>query len=156
MFAKIGSLSSSTNVVHEIASNLAIELEMLANRDTDEERVKATLPVLAAYKKAMAEGDDAALQSFVDQGAEEAFQPYLAPYTSFRSWSGEDGNSFGIQPDLEMLMEDARFQNGVVQIDAGDPVGALPEDIDYIVSVNDHGNVSLYDARTGQELWACV
>lgn len=155
MYMQIGSISCGTLVPLELAGNLAFSLERLLERDRDMQRKTAARPALAAYRKALALGDDDELNRFNEELAPAVFEQYCAPYTSFRTHAG-DGTEFGVYPDIELLQEDARVRNGVICVDAGDAWPRLAADIEYVMEVSDHGNVSLYSARTRKELWACV
>ena len=156
VYAKIGSLSSGTTVPHEVAWNLAYELRALARHDDDAERKARVEQALAAYEAVNAAGDDAGLTLFYEETAPALFEEYCPPYTYYRSVEGDDGLDITIVPDVESLSEAARYRDGVVGGEAGTVWGAQPEGIDFIMEVTDHGNVSLYDAHTGKEIWACV
>lgn len=87
-------------------------------------------------------------------------------YTYFGSLEG-DGACFGVWASIESLEEDSRFgDNGVVKIDAGDAFPVYSRDTkehpsqkaNYVMSVTDHGNVTLY-RRAGNrwiEVWSVV
>ncbi len=66
---------------------------------------------------------------------------------------------FGFWPDISTLDEDARCRNGVVKVNAGDPWPPLcppnGDDIEFVMEVNDHGNVTLFNRRR-REIWSCV
>ncbi len=156
LYADLGSLSSGTLVPHALAYNLAVTLESLIRRDTDEGRREETRKALDGYRQAMAEGNDEALMRFVDETAPDLFLPYCAPYTFFKANTGEDGTEFAIAVDMDSLMTDARYNMGVRQLADGEAFTKFPDGVDYIVVVNDHGNVTLFDARTFETLWACV
>ena len=73
---------------------------------------------------------------------------YAPAYAYFGAHEG-DGADFGFWPCIDALEEEARFSsNEVWKIDAGDEPS-------YIMSVSDHGNVTLYRV-TLEEEWSCV
>ena len=78
-----------------------------------------------------------------------------APYVYFGAHEG-DGADYGYWVSRESLEEDARILDGVVKVSAG---GEWPEDltgIEYVMEVNDHGNVALYEATSHAEIWSIV
>jgi len=78
----------------------------------------------------------------------EALNEYAPAYAYFGALEG-DGADFGFWPRIDALEEEVRFgSNGVWKIDAGDEPS-------YIMSVSDHGNVTLYRV-TLEEEWSCV
>jgi hypothetical protein len=92
--------------------------------------------------------DDVDLE-FLSEFLDELFgimDEIAAPYTYFGASEG-DGACYGFWPDIAGLEEDARYRDGVVKVS---------DDIDYVMSVSDHGNVTLYDAHTRAEIWSVV
>lgn len=111
--------------------------------------------------------DPEAASEFVDR-LFDALRSIAAPYTYFGASKG-DGADYGFWPSLESLEEDARYHDGVIKVNDGDEweyvddgrivvnggrCGLAP--IDYVMSVSDHGNVTLYDAHTRKEIWGVV
>lgn len=112
---------------------------------------------------------------FINEDLRQAMDEIAAPYTCFGASEG-DGADYGYWPALETLEEDARYLDGVIKVDDGDewhrdkdgylvvngialhfPSPQLSGgSIDYVVSVSDHGNVTLYDAHTRTEIWSVV
>ena len=122
--------------------------------DRDGQRRRASLAAIDDFEKA---GDDQeALQAFVDGAGLEAIQAYCLPFTSF---SLAPSGDYGFWPDLEGLEYAARSKDGVIKVNAGDawpplwtPTG---RDVQFVIEVNDHGNVTLYNRRR-QEVWSCI
>lgn len=78
-------------------------------------------------------------------------------YAYFGTLEG-DGSCFGVWPNIDSLEEASQFEDdGVIKINAGD---SFPKDrkFNYVMSVTDHGNVTLY-RRSGNrwiEVWSVV
>lgn len=77
---------------------------------------------------------------------EELLQPHVPAYT----YVGSYGDDYGVFPDWCVINEDIH-SGDLVQVDAGDQG---PEGRAYL-SVNDHGNTTLYDAA-GRMVWDVV
>lgn len=158
-YAPLGSISTGTLLPRNLAGTFQFELARLAKRDTqDADRKARTENALAALKPLLEQEDEAAivaLETFVNETAPELFEAYCAPFTRFGSHEG-DGADFGIWPDIASLDEAARCKDGVIKVDAGDKWPVLACDIDYVMEVNDHGNVTLFCARSTSVLWSCV
>ena len=98
----------------------------------------------------------------------DAMNEIGAPYTYFGASEG-DGADYGYWPSIESLEEDTHYVNGAIKVNAGDDWGYADgriaingephglgggESIGYVMSVSDHGNVTLYDAKTREEIWS--
>lgn len=83
----------------------------------------------------------------------EALDEYAPPFCFFGAHSG-DGADYGFWLSDDAI-RDAIHDGEIVKVDAGDE---WPEGIsaDYVLEVNDHGNMTLYDAQARQELWSIV
>lgn len=61
--------------------------------------------------------------------------------------------------DLEALEYSARSKDCVIKVNAGDTWPPLWTtagcDVQFVMEVNDHGNVTLYNRRR-REVWTCV
>lgn len=151
----VGAISDSTQEEPEsLAFDFAWALRKLSHSDRDAGRRQAAAQALAQYEQA---GDDPdAIETFIEGAGREALESYCAPYLSF--YENSDG-LFGYWPDITMLEEDARSRSGVVKVNAGDPWPPLwpphGDDIQYVMEVTDHGNVTLYNRRR-VEIWSCV
>ena len=104
----------------------------------------------------------------------------LAPSYAYFGTTDGDGACFGFWPDIVSAETDARYQDGILKIAAGDQrptdvcctprqqgganhgSGCPLASIRYILEVTDHGNASLYDIAhvpanfTGDEVWGIV
>lgn len=162
--ATIGTINQGTLRSQDLLEAFADELDRL---DTDGEH--GALLIDARHSLACLEsGDDAteAEQEYASQAAEtiaeliDALNGFAPPYCYFGTTEG-DGSDFGFWSDVESLEDDARGGD-VLKIADGDDVAAairergnLP---DYVMSVSDHGNVTLYAIADValSEIWAVV
>lgn len=136
-----------------LAHDFAYELRRLSAKDKDADRRQAAKTALAAYEHAGEDEDE--LKRFVEEIGREALESYCRPYMHFgAATTGE----YGFWPDLEGL-EEAVHCEDVAKVNAGDawppmwtPAG---QGIQFVMEVNDHGNVSLYK-RSRVEVWSCV
>lgn len=75
------------------------------------------------------------------------------------SFSLSPFGDYGFWPDLEGLEHAARSKDGVIKVSAGSAWPPLwttsGRDIQFVMEVNDHGNLTLYSRRR-QEVWSCV
>jgi hypothetical protein len=79
---------------------------------------------------------------------------FAPPYCHFGAHEG-DGSDYGFWPSLDSLNEDME-DGAVLKVDAGDEwPNPLPEGIEYVAEVNDHGNVTLF-TPDGSEVWSIV
>ena len=152
---RIGSVcSADPNDWPAVAHDFAYELRQFIKTDRDGERRRATSAAIDAFNKA---GDDPeALQAFVDGAGLEAIQAYCLPFMSF---SLAPSGDYGFWPDIEALEYSARSTEGVIKVNAGDAGPPLwtssGHEVQFIMEVNDHGNVTLYNRRR-REVWSCV
>ena len=152
---RIGAVCAADPIdIHTLARDFAYELRQFIKTDRDAERRQASLRAIAEFEKA---GDDPqALQAFVKGSGLAGIQAYCLPFMTFsRSAAGD----YGFWPDLEALDQAVRSGDGVIKLDAGDawppPWTPSGRDIRFVMAVNDHGNLTLYDRRR-QEIWSCV
>lgn len=94
-----------------------------------------------------------AVSYLVNEELPDALNEFAPPYTYFGAHPG-DGADFGFWPDVDALEEEMRYRGIDIDID-GREYKLLVDDA-LLVSVNDHGNVSVYKLATGDELWSCV
>lgn len=66
---------------------------------------------------------------------------------------------YGFSPDIEGLEHSAQSKDSVIKVNAGDAWPPLWTssglEVQFIMEVNDHGNVTLYNRRR-REVWSCV
>lgn len=152
---RIGSVcSADPNDFHAVAHDFAYELRQFIRTDRDTDRRRASTSAIGEFEDA--DDDPEALQAFVEGSGQDALQAYCLPFMSFsRAPSGH----YGFWPDIEGLEYSARSKNGVIKVNAGDAWPPLWTssglDVQFIMEVNDHGNVTLYNRRR-REIWACV
>lgn len=94
--------------------------------------------------RAEVEADTETLVSLLDE-----FSP---PYSSFESYTAD--GVYGFWPDFDQL-HDCEHEGAVIKVDAGDKWPTLSDDVDAVMEVSDHGNVTLYD-RNHNEIWSIV
>jgi len=152
---RIGSVcSADPNDWLAVAHDFAYELRQFIKTDRDPDRRRAAMSAIREFEDA---GDDPeALQAFVEGSGQEALQAYCMPFMSFSRASSGD---YGFWPDIEALEYGARSKDGVIKVNAGDAWPPLWTssglDVQFIMEVNDHGNVTLYNRRR-REVWSCV
>ena len=152
---RIGAVcSADPNDIHALAGDFAYELRQFIKTDRDGDRRRVSLAAIDDFEEA---GDDPeALQAFVDGAGLEAIQAYCLPFTSF---SLAPSGDYGFWPDLEGLEYAVRSEDGVIKVNAGDAWppfwSASGRNVQFVMEVNDHGNVTLFDRRC-KEVWSCV
>lgn len=152
---RVGSVcSADPNDWPAVAHDFAYELRQFIKTDRDPDRRRTAMSALSEFEDA---GDDPeALQAFVEGSGLFALQAYCLPFMSFsRAPSGD----YGFWPDIEGLEYSAQSKDGVAKVNAGDPWPPLRAssglEVQFIMEVNDHGNVTLYNRRR-REVWSCV
>ncbi|MBI5790531.1 MAG: hypothetical protein HZA63_03555 [Rhodocyclales bacterium] len=152
---RIGSVcSTDPDDFHAVAHDFAYELRQFIMTDRDPDRRRASRSAISEFENA---GDDPeALQAFVEGSGQDSLLAYCLPFMSFcRAPSGD----YGFWPDIEALEYGARSKDGVIKVNAGDAWPPLWTssglDVQFIMEVNDHGNVTLYNRRR-REVWSCV
>ena len=152
---RIGAVcSADPNDIQALAGDFAYELRQFIKTDRDGDRRRVSLAAIDDFEEA---GDDPeALQAFVDGAGLEAIQAYCLPFMSF---SLSPSGDYGFWPDLEGLEYAARSKDGAIKVNAGNawpplwtPTG---REVQFVIEVNDHGNVTLYNRRR-QEVWSCI
>jgi hypothetical protein len=152
---RIGSVcSADPNDWPAVAHDFAYELRQLIKTDRDPDRRRTAMSAISEFEDA--DDDPAALQAFVEGSGQDALQAYCLPFMSFsRAPSGD----YGFWPDIEALEYSAQSKDDVAKVNAGDPWPLLWTssglEVQFIMEVNDHGNVTLYNRRR-REVWSCV
>ncbi len=156
-YGTIGTLIHATLRNEDLLSAFADELERLAEMDANEARAagaafegthKFRTDLIAAARSADPDSDDA---SEIISDLFDALGELAPPYCYFGATDG-DGADFGFWPDIESLESDARDGDFVAKVNDGD---SHPSGYDYVMSVSDHGNVTLY-GHDGREIWSIV
>jgi hypothetical protein len=146
--------SADPNDIPVVAHDFANALRQFIKTDLDPDRRKASALAISEFEDA--DDDPEALRSFVERSGQDSLQAYCLPFMSF---SRAPSGAYGFWPDIEGLEYSARSKDGVIKVNAGDAWPPLwtPSglEVQFIMEVNDHGNVTLYDRRR-REVWSCV
>ena len=152
---RIGSVcSADPNDWLAVAHDFAYELRQFIKADRDPDLRRAAMSAIREFEDG---GDDPeALQAFVEGSGKDALQAYCLPFMCFSSAPSGD---YGFWQDIEGLEYSARSKDGVIKVNAGDAWPPLwtssGHEVQFIMEVNDHGNVTLYNRRR-REVWSCV
>ncbi len=148
--ADIGSVSHGTMRTEDL---IPIFVERL--NDLNKERYARLDNMLSEIEQRMEREDYYASE---DAGYDlealfEALNEYAPPFCFFGAHTG-DGSDYGFWLSDDAI-RDAIHDGEIVKVDAGDE---WPEDMsaDYVLEVNDHGNMALFDAQARRELWSIV
>jgi hypothetical protein len=148
-FTRIGSVSEGTLRTEDLIEAFAAELHAV-NRE------QATR-ILGSYQPEGSPEDYCAEEDEHDMLDELmcALDAEAPPYCYFGAHHG-DGASFGFWIGWEEI-EMAEQDGTIVRVDAGDEwPEQLGEGVEYVLEITDHGNATLYDADSGDEVWAAV
>ncbi|MEE9186643.1 MAG: hypothetical protein V3U10_01265 [Bacteroidota bacterium] len=160
MTTEIGSVSHGTMRNDDLIPTFVEALDNLKESESlsdspDKERYGRLDTMLSEIEQRMEREDYYASE---DAGYDlealfEALNEYAPPFCFFGAHEG-DGTDYGFWPSNDAI-EDAIHDGEIVKVDAGDE---WPEDMsaDYVIEVNDHGNMALYDAQARRELWSIV
>lgn len=130
--------------------------EALAQRVQTVSRLDDLLGAMEQRQQA----DDYYETESADWDLEELFTvlaEFAPPYCHFGAHEG-DGADYGFWPSLDSLRDDTDNEFGpVYSVESGTAweSAGLPEGVEYVCEVTDHGNVALY-SRSGELLWDCV
>lgn len=94
-------------------------------------------------------------EAFLEDLVENILNDYVPPYCYFGANHG-DGACFGVWPDIDALQMDSHGKGAdVLKLNAGDEWPDV-NGYEYVMVVTDHGNVTLFNAKTRKEEWAIV
>ena len=155
MTVEIGTVSHGTMRAEDLIPTFACILER--------ENPAMLETIRAEYADTFAEMDSDDFDGFEDyetanwllESLFDAMDVISPPYCYFGASEG-DGADYGFWPSIDSLEDSARVSDGVIKVNDGDEWPIFGDDIDYIMSVSDHGNVTLYDSRTRKEIWSVV
>jgi hypothetical protein len=163
-YAKIGSVSSGTMLTEDLLGAFSGVLDDCVQRnadlcDTETGRYMTIVNEARDWLERESSEETADDTGEGDLLVEELFGvlgEFAPPYTYFGAHEG-DGANYGFWPSFDNLEEDAHCGEVLKVTDLSD----VPDDFrGYVMHVNDHGNVSLYQANgAGQDLtkiWSCV
>lgn len=141
----IGTVSHGTLNPRDLLDTLADELERVDLENEFAELVAEARAVILLDKAGWTDITDSEHASDLLTSVFDALNDCALPYTSFGANEG-DGSDFGFWPDMDSVNELPRVN------DPGEVEQHKGEDC---VFVNDHGNVTVYDAD-GNVIWDCV
>jgi hypothetical protein len=81
----------------------------------------------------------------------DEFSPPLCYFGSHES----DGSDYGFWLSQDAL-EEAQSDEDVLKVSAGDEWSDDWANYEYVLEVTDHGNCTLYNAKTRNEIWSLV
>ena len=151
----IGSMSSGTLKTEDLLPTFADVLRSLALKgpDGDEHRKLADEADAIDFDNESMDNQDL-IDGILDE-LQDALQEYAPTYCYFGALEG-DGADFGFWVDFDAI-EEAIHDGEVVQVE---DLAAIPDDYNgSVVLVNDHGNMTLYNATTRvevEEVWSVV
>jgi len=144
MKAPLGTISHGTLRTEDLIKAFTDTLESLNTHDA------ALVATIAEARALDPDSEDAS--AMVNETLIDALQEYAPPYCYFGTLEG-DGSDFGFWSDIDSLEEDARF--GEVQ--KVNDTSAADGSTEFVMHVNDHGNVTLYRTKVElEEVWAVV
>ena len=151
-YPTIGTVSNGTMREEDLIPDF---MDVLAEYDPKTaRRLRKDNPDIFAWLEDTDEEAPEYTSEFLNEDLFNALNDIAAPYTYFGSTEG-DGCDYGFWPAIDSLEYDTDCDI-VLKIDAGEPT---PKIIGLFYTVNDHGNVSLYQRfRNGRvnEIWSCV
>lgn len=160
-----GTVSHGTLKPSDLLLSFSHVLENLAKTDSDVERKNASIQLLADLKAVRDRcgslenlGNTDEAHEFLDDFF-DLLNEYAPPYAYFGALEG-DGSDFGFWPAMTALEEAAAAEDGVLKLEAGEPWPSKETlddcEVNYIMEVSDHGNVTLYSSSTRREIWSVV
>jgi hypothetical protein len=151
--ATIGTISHGTLRDEDLLEAFADELSRLGGSETLIREARETLATLE-------DGGEAEDAPEIVNDLIDALSEFAPPYCYFGTHEG-DGSDFGFWLSMESLEEDVHNASVLKMNDGDDVLAAIREHDrvpDYIMSVSDHGNVTLYSLESieTREVWAIV
>ena len=142
MYAPIGSISTGTLRTKDLLQAFADALEQYES--------PLSIDSMKAIEEARTVDPDSEDASWlVNEALPNALQnTCTAPYCYFGTLEG-DGADFGFWPSIDSLEEECSDDAAVLKVS---DTSHVP---DYVMHVNDHGNVTLYSVEL-KEVWSCV
>jgi hypothetical protein len=159
-YAKIGSISHGTMRTEDLIPIFVETLDDLKQAESlsdspDTERYARLDNMLSEIEQRIKRGEYyGSADAFCDfEALFEALDEFPPPFCFFGAHE-DDGADYGFWLSDDAI-QDAIHDGEIVKVDAGDE---WLEDVsaDYVLEVNDHGNMTLFDTRTRQELWSIV
>lgn len=155
--AKLGSISHGTLRAEDLIPCFVDWLEEFCRKH----------PAVVEFRKKQEEwekGDDLETEWYDSEEADyflhetlfPALEEYAPDYCYFGATEG-DGSDFGFWPCWSRIEDDSFGRDAVIlKVEAGKAwPKPLPKEIEYVMEVNDHGNVSFF-TRRHKLLWDCV
>ena len=146
MLAKIGSISHGTLRNEDLLEAFINTLEELDDKKWFEELIRQA-------KETNPESEYA--DDLVNEELPDALNSFVPDYVYFGAHPG-DGSDFGFWPDYERVENETRFG----EIVKGDSYEDILDKLgvnEYVVIVNDHGNMTLYRVKIElEEVWSVV
>ena len=154
--ATIGTISHGTLRDEDLLEAFADELERLDGTSGAAKLIDDARETLATLE----DGGEAEDAPEIVNDLIDALNEHAPPYCYFGATEG-DGSDFGFWPSMESLEEDVHNASVLKMNDGDDVLAAIREHDrvpDYIMSVSDHGNVTLYSLESieTREVWAIV
>lgn len=146
-YARIGSISSGTMRPEDLIPEYLYTLKQL-----DRKRYVA---IADEYRAVIDEGEpDPEQADYCLQALEDALQEFAPPFCYFGAHEG-DGADYGFWVSVESV-QDGVADGTILKVEAGDEwPDPLPAGTEWVLEVNDHGNMELYDSK-GQSIWGIV
>jgi hypothetical protein len=153
-YADIGSISHGTMRPCDLLPTFADELRALAKQADNIDHIKLCDEADAIDFDADDYDDEDA--SYTLEELFNALEEYALPYCYFGANEG-DGSDFGFWPSIEAF-ENACRNGEVLKVDdLSEAPERLPDDVEYVAVVSDHGNVTLYRPKlVYKSIWGVV
>jgi hypothetical protein len=153
-YAEIGTSSHGTMQHCDLIPTFADDLRVFANQADNADHLKLCDEADAIDFDADDYDDEDA--SYTLDELCDALNEYAPPYCYFGANEG-DCSDYGFWPSIEAF-EDACRDGEVLKVDdLSEAPERLPDGVEYIAVVNDHGNVTLYRPKlVWESVWGIV